>query len=404
MSKIEAGAAALIPRNHLVFIDTIRFLAAADVMLGHAVTNLRLENGYTGPMYDGILYYFFYHTHYAVAVFLVLSGYCLMLPVVEKEQLKKGWGDFFYRRCRRILPPYLVILVICLACLKFTPLGQPTVSNWQSSIGSGITSTSVLLHFLMLQDAFPDTSFQINYVLWSIGVEFRIYMLFALFLWSWRRFGPIITTSTVTIGSLGLAYLIPRTFKLLANHHLIPSKLHDVTPMWVNFCGLFTMGMLAATLTFSTRPKFRNWFLYLNWNKICFWSTGAFLLFRIMLFAPRYNSFLPHSAVADDLVGLWIATVLIWACSSKSQTMRIRTWMNQPCLAFLGVFSYSLYLMHPLLLQVMWAYVIHPMNLSVAKETWVLCSLGGFACLAGSYIFHLIFERPFMNVRKPNTS
>lgn len=383
------------PRNHLAYIDTIRFLAAVYVMLGHMTSNIRV-----GETYKGVLYYLFYFPHYAVVVFLVISGYCLMLPLVQVERLKKGWPEFFYRRCRRILPPYFITVGLCLVLIMFTPLGRITGTVWDSSIGSGINLKSVLLHFFMLQDAFTDTDHQINYVLWSVAVEFRIYMLFGLFLWSWRRFGPLTTTGIVCVGSLGLAYLIPSMFKTLANHHIIPSELHDVTPMFVWFCGLFVIGMLAATVTSSSRSRFSNLFACQNWNRICLGATCALLVFCTAQFVPQCNRFLPHGGAADDFVGLWAATVLIWACSTKSQTMPVRKWLNNRCLAFMGGFSYSIYLMHPLLLQIMWMYVVHPMHLSLANETWVLCSLGAIVCVAGSYVFHLIAEKPFMNVRK----
>jgi peptidoglycan/LPS O-acetylase OafA/YrhL len=49
----------------------------------------------------------------SVQVFIVLSGYCLMLPVAQAAgTLKGGLSVFVRRRAIRILPPYFAMLTI----------------------------------------------------------------------------------------------------------------------------------------------------------------------------------------------------------------------------------------------------------------------------------------------------
>ncbi len=53
----------------------------------------------------------------AVDVFIVLSGYCLMLPVARAGgALRGGPVGYMKRRARRILPPMLASLGVAMVC------------------------------------------------------------------------------------------------------------------------------------------------------------------------------------------------------------------------------------------------------------------------------------------------
>ena len=70
----------------------------------------------------------FRHGHYAVAVFIVLSGFCLMLPVTRDPngRLPGGFAAYLGRRARRILPPYYAALGMCWIAIALIPaLRQP---------------------------------------------------------------------------------------------------------------------------------------------------------------------------------------------------------------------------------------------------------------------------------------
>ncbi|MCA1596629.1 MAG: acyltransferase family protein, partial [Chloroflexi bacterium] len=61
--------------------------------------------------------------HYGVAVFIVLSGFCLMLPVAKSAdgRIPGGVAAYLKRRSRRILPPYYAALAFSLAALAIIP-------------------------------------------------------------------------------------------------------------------------------------------------------------------------------------------------------------------------------------------------------------------------------------------
>lgn len=95
-------------RLHLNFLDGIRAIAALYVLMHHLWLSQRalLPQGWpTGWLAYG---------HLAVDVFIVLSGFCLMLPVARFKELRGGARHFFARRARRILPPVYACIVLCL--------------------------------------------------------------------------------------------------------------------------------------------------------------------------------------------------------------------------------------------------------------------------------------------------
>ena len=92
-------------RVHIEWLDSLRGLAALYVLISHIVnTAFRVEHGMSGVVL--LLVAPFRYGHFAVGLFIVLSGYSLMLPVtLNNGELRKGALDFYWRRAKKILPP-----------------------------------------------------------------------------------------------------------------------------------------------------------------------------------------------------------------------------------------------------------------------------------------------------------
>ena len=84
------------------FIEGIRGLTALYVVIHHIwlrlVTTDKLDNLPT-------VFHLFKLGHAAVAIFIVLSGFCLMLPVIQQAERTLPLA-FFLHRARRILPTH----------------------------------------------------------------------------------------------------------------------------------------------------------------------------------------------------------------------------------------------------------------------------------------------------------
>ncbi|MHA4875672.1 acyltransferase family protein, partial [Enterococcus faecium] len=67
--------------------------------------------------------------HFAVGLFLVISGFCLMQPVSKRRAF--NIQRYFKRRAGRILPPYFAALVMSLVLIALAPgLRDPTGVRW----------------------------------------------------------------------------------------------------------------------------------------------------------------------------------------------------------------------------------------------------------------------------------
>lgn len=117
------------PRIHLGFIDASRALAALYVLFGHMFLQLVPYHAAMAATKQGleklltfISVAFFRHGHIAVAVFIVISGFCLMIPLARHDKVElDGKGGFIKRRAWSILLPHFAALGIAL--LLFTVPG-----------------------------------------------------------------------------------------------------------------------------------------------------------------------------------------------------------------------------------------------------------------------------------------
>jgi peptidoglycan/LPS O-acetylase OafA/YrhL len=96
----------------------------------------------------------------------------------------------------------------------------------------------------------------------------------------------------------------------------------------------------------------------------------------------------------DFPVGLMTVTLLV-ASSRPVPALSTRIFGWRP-LVFIGTFSYSLYLVHAPLLQMLWKWAVLPLGLGFDAQFLLFMTAGLAVVLAASYGFHLLFEAPFM--------
>ena len=195
------------PRIHLAYIDGLRAVCALWVLLYHAVGKTPLPKVLRWINWG----------HFAVPAFIVISGFCLMLPVTRKNGELGSALTFYQRRARRILPPYYLALFLFVL--------MQGVTDWRD-IG---------LHVLLLHNLTPTTFYGINGSFWSIAVEWQIYWLFPAIVWGWGKLGA----KTVVLTALSAAYAL--------NFALAQTSLWGLC---VHYVGLFTIGAGAAWIAF----------------------------------------------------------------------------------------------------------------------------------------------------------
>ena len=385
----STGGAGGRPRVRLEFLDGLRGLAALYVMLSHAF-QIGVFDDVGGHWVTSLSPAFVRDTrgltygHYAVAVFIVLSGYCLMLPVARQGgDLVGGLRGYIRRRARRILPPYYAALALSLAALllfhRYHHVADPVAHReWLANLSAG----SIVSHLFLIQNLYGPWSDTIDGPMWSLAPEWQIYFIFPLLLLPvWRRFGA---SAAVAAGfALGLA-----------PHWLLPPQ-HDLGCAW--YLGLFTLGMAGASVSLAqTRPA--------SW-KMAALVLGAVFFLVILLFPEWLVAEADLYWLFDSLVGAMTICVIVY-CAERSRDGSVRShvlrYLEARWLVGVGAFSYSLYLVHYPILAKMDA-VLRVLHWTHAEKLAALFLAGVPLALALAYLFHRAFERPFMPGR-PTTA
>lgn len=378
VAEANAPAEKSVPKVHLGYLDSLRALAAIYVVMVHGLDQVDW-NGTHSPVF---VHWFRDHCsygHHAVGLFIVLSGFCLMLPVAQRDgTLRGGAWNFYKKRARRILPTYYLSLAVCLLLIA-TVLKQKTGTPWD--ITFPVTAKDLVTHLLMVQDAFDDTGHKINYALWTVSVEWRIYFVFPLLVLGWQRFGAFKTTLAAVV----TGYLL----LVLLRHTPVYTLTDGVTP---EYLGLFAMGMLGAGITFSHSGRLSDLRGRVPWGWMALAATVLLLLLSNI--KPFHGKVIPISTL-DFFVGLWAMSLLI-AAGYKSETRLHRALSWKP-LAFLGTFAYSIYVIHAPLLQLIWLYLVRPLHLSPSLGFVSIFAVLIPLVIAGAYVFFLACERPFLN-------
>ncbi len=355
----------------------MRALAALYVVIHHA--SLQIPRDHLAQ--NWLLPYFAYGRH-AVDVFIVLSGYCLMLPVARNNgYLRTDYLMFIRHRFRRIVPPYLLSLALSLLLIA-TCIGQPTTTHW--TICLPVTSWDIVSHLLLIHDL-TGSAYKINHSLWSIAVEWRIYLFFPLLVLGFRRWSGSGTTLVTVALSAVLWFVLWQ--------HPVEGISQEAC---LDYFGLFALGMLAAHLAFSSEQLFGMHPRKGPWYEL---ATG-FLALNIWL-TPQTGTF---TLLPVDL-SLGAATAFLLVGLSRRTGSWFKSLLSWDPLVYVGQFSYSIYLIHAPLLQVIELYLIRPLGLTPAGASLFYAFVGTPLVVALAYGFYLLGERPFMTTRqkKPTT-
>jgi peptidoglycan/LPS O-acetylase OafA/YrhL len=371
----------------LAYLDGIRGLAALYVVLVHSWRSDLLD--WLQPAFIWLpIEKFLRYGIFAVVIFIVLSGYCLMLPVVRSGQgkLSGGLRGFYQRRIRRILPPYYAALLVCLMISGFT-FWVEAFSPWRwntaeatelSGLFSPYFSWQDVISYLLLIQNFRFDQQTIIGPTWTIAIEWQIYSLFALLLLPiWRRSGWLITISTAFLLGILPLYLARPIFE----------------PARIWFLGLFAIGMWAAAISFSERENLAKLRRSLPWMRMAIGLGGLAFVTEWLRFRINLDLWVVHTVLA-------VGTACFLVSCTRSLTegrsiSPILRFLESRRVVELGVMSYSLYLIHAPVVFIVHQGLIS-LSLSPSLFAFLFLSLGTGLSLWVAAGFHRLFERPFM--------
>jgi peptidoglycan/LPS O-acetylase OafA/YrhL len=368
---MSSGTTSSASRRHLSFLDGMRGIAAAYVVFGHVHRIAVDRPGIAQPALVQRSVQWLAYGQVAVSVFIVLSGYCLMLPVANDpaRRLPGGLGRYVYRRARRILPPFYFALALSLMLGAAFQLKGEMAASWGSFFS----------HLLVAHNVRPEWSHSIDPPMWSVATEWQIYFVFAMVLLPvWRMCGNLIT--------LALALLLGCLPRILW-----PAYSFDWAHPWYVF--LFAMGMTAAVVTETDETGAAGVWI----TRRAAVTAGVLLVVLGATYAikARLGDWL--FVAADSIEGLIAALLIICCATSLAVGGRrpVMLWVFDSRVAvWLGAFSYSLYLVHFPVLATIDSLLRG--RVSELTELTVMLTAGVAVATIVSYLFYLACERPFL--------
>jgi peptidoglycan/LPS O-acetylase OafA/YrhL len=372
--------------NRDVRIDVLRGIAALGVLLLHilhawylgvgtdlpAELRLRQTEHWLGiatiPLSFGFL---------GVNLFFLLSGFCIHAWYLgEKDKSRElHYGSYLTRRFWRIYPAYVAAIVFSLACLAVAEYlrsalhGAPEVSAIASNALEKTLRYLVFAHTLKFE-----TFGGYNPPLYTMAIEVHFYLLYPVVLLLFRRIGP---TRTL-IASILLSMLATAYAKLDGSEEVSRLVMDSALvrwPEWIAGCFLVERWRRAAPGPDHSRQMLRLGGLAM----ICL-AMALYLQVRLHL----------------TLNVLWtggLALLLpLYLHRMSTPTSRLENW-----LAGVGLFSYSLYLIHWPILRI--AAILMPVSADRLGLHLAIYVLIAAMILLLARWFYAKFEKPFMAPR-----
>ncbi|PSO16442.1 acyltransferase [Bradyrhizobium sp. MOS003] len=289
--------------RRFVVLDFYRFVAALGVFIFH----LKLIDTGISPAWNGSYGLF-------VDMFFILSGFVISYSYPSTSPGPRSYARFLIRRIARIYPLHLLTLLI-FAILALMGISGPTShASW----------TEFIQNLFLVQAWGITDHLSFNSPAWSISAELFCYLLFPLFMLLAGRISPLM-----------LAIIVALSYGILAHAHL---------PIWQErsqmYGATFDFGMLRALPSFLNGILLTVLFrLSSDYRKkpVAFAGIALFAVSILVL-----NFF-----AKPDLAIILFSLAILVTATGESAFARFpgSDWLGR-----LGNTSYAIYMMHEVLL------------------------------------------------------
>ena len=350
-------------------LTSLRFIAVAMIVVFHS----QGQFGQTGNIAE------YFTLNQAVSFFFVLSGFVLVYVYPTLNGIK-DIGRFLLARIARLWPAHAATLVLALLLIPLPALRDSF--PWIL-----LANLSMVHAWVPLRAYF----FSFNSLSWAISTEFFFYLIFPLLIYRWDRTWLIKLLASFAL--LGIMIYLANVFHLPS----IPPVSGVSLPALVYISPLarlceFVFGMTVA------------WVWRRENHHILFGRIAGTLVELIVLAATvasiHYStvlSFIPAvRTIGGEAVSYWISSagsaplfgLLIFVMAlEKGLVSRVLSW-NVAVL--LGEISYSVYLVHQLLLHF---FPVYPHALSGLQE-WTVYTVYWMIVLVVSHLMWKFVEQP----------
>ena len=355
-------AAAAPARNvaqHIASLDGIRACAVMLVFVAHAGLKGRVPG------------------EFGVTVFFFLSGYLIttLLRVEHERNGSISFRAFYLRRVLRIFPPFYLVLgaATLLWLLHVLPAPYPKFS-WDGVL----SQVFFLTNYYIVLHGWWDGHAQGTWIFWSLAVEEHFYLLFPLVYVLLLRFVPSRNRQALALAGLCGLVLAWRLVLVLA---LGAGKDRTYVATDTRIDSIL-FGCILAILANPVLDRVRIGDNALRFVWVPLAVVGLLLSFAIR--NPRFQETTAYTIQGICLFPLFIAAV------------RLADWgpfrlLNWRAISFVGVLSYSIYLLHP---TVLWT--VNPLPVPGIVQALVALA----ATLAIAYGIYVVVEKPAARLRR----
>lgn len=354
-------------------LDTLRAIAILMVLMRHAVH-------YDKQSPIGVFWNIWYNGWLGVDLFFALSGFLITHHLMcnwPKHNAKHYIYKYFRKRALRILPLYIVIIII--AGFSIVPYFKPDYT---------VSYLSVFVHAIFMQDYVYFTSILVP--LWSLGVEEKFYLVAPILVYLFIKFK---TTNIVGVGTIViLSILITRGWLLMKAPSLSYAEFfwQYRAPFHFSVAGILTGSLVAVV---HSQLKDKN----LDINKLRLLGYASLIILVVILTIDRWlesENWLMTNVIIF-LSSICFAILIFCGIAAKPNA---DTKIHK-MLRFIAKLAFPLYLVHLMLL---------PMAKVIAASISASIPVSGFGIFLiiyiglsfiGAAILHLAIEKPFLNIK-----
>jgi peptidoglycan/LPS O-acetylase OafA/YrhL len=368
------AALTLVAQDHFPSIDALRGLAALSVVVYHLWLRYfpRQSTQYhplTIPADHALAFILtlpLQYGYFGVTLFFVISGFCIHLPHARRFAASGDDGlrprPFAGRRFRRLYPAYCASIVFTSVAMAVFPVCLAVSRGAMPDLVKALGLRDALLNavFLLPLELTPPG---FNGVYWTLMFELQFYAAYPMLLYAARRWG----FRRVLVVLLALEAL----FTVVLTATRVPAVMRY---LFVRKWFEWYVGMYAAEEVVAGKAAPARWL-----------AVGGLCLGIVASLHPVLWPF------CDLLLSVGFAGVLL-VCLRSDVIGRAKPLLT------IGVFSYSLYLIHMPVLDFGWTacQLAAKYHLISATTAYLLAPLVLPVALALGYGSYRVFERPFL--------
>ena len=301
-------------------VDQLRGLAALGVVACHvgvsAYKDVPNPEASPGPWLGLVLGF----GYLGVPLFFVISGFCIHLPQARllaargSAGASPAWRRFFAGRFWRLYPPYLAAIALAFLLLALAQGRRPV--PWQT-----VAAQALLVH------TFHTATFDgVNPPAWSLAVEAQLYLAYPIVFWLIARRGAL--------RALAIVLAVTMAYRLTLNFDPFPPPFAG--PAWEFFLARWFEWVLGAVIAEWAAGR-------VALPRVAFapWLAALVLALGVRLEWHRWHYGL--YAIGEPVYG--VAFALLLCVALRRERIGPATAIGRT-LASVGLYSYSLYLLH----------------------------------------------------------